>query len=97
MPREITITVESGRIELPRRLRREFPDGSRLVVSASNGTIVLKPAVRKTPVTREEAMTQVLAATEAIARDFDRRGITAADLKRTLKKIRAERRAQGRP
>ncbi len=95
MARTPTVTVnETGSIKLPPGLRRQFPRGSRFSVSANNGTIMLKEVPTPKPKTREEAMAQLMAASEAIARDFNARGITEAHIRRTIKRLRAEKRAQ---
>lgn len=88
-----TVTIEhEGVITLPARLRRRLPAGARFSVRYDNGSIILDP---QPPQTREEAFARLDAVTERIARHFDERGITVADIRRTVKQVRAEQRAKG--
>jgi len=95
MARSTTVTMtKTGDLHMPASIRRLYPDGGVFSLVTNNGNIVLEPKTPTPPKTRDEAFRRMRAASEKIARDFDARGITEADIRRTIKRLRAERRAQ---
>ncbi len=95
MTRSTTVTMtKTGDLHMPASIRRMYPEGGVFSLVSNNGKIVLEPKTPPPPKTREEAVRRFMAASEAIARDFEARGITEADIRKTIKRLRAERRAQ---
>ena len=95
MPRPQTIQIESGGvIHLPPHLRRKYPDGLRLKVTSDNGTIVMTPVPAPDPMGRDpEVMRHFSEAVSELREWAERENVTVADMKRTLRKVRRERRA----
>jgi len=91
MARSETVSLSNnGYIWFPSSVRRKFPKHSEFKLKCDGKKIVLEFLSAPPPMTKEEAWVRFDAARESIARQYAAKGITVADIRRTIKRLRAE-------
>lgn len=93
MPKTKTVKLDKDgylHVKLPAQLRRQLPKDCTFELHANGSSIRLEPVRR----THEEDWSDFDAARESIRRHFAKRGVTVADIRRTIKQVRAEQRAK---
>ena len=81
-------------VKLPASMRKQVPAGSAFALQTNGCSITLTPVYLPGQPLDEESRKRFLEAINRIREYTERNNITAADMRRTLRHVRRERRAQ---